>query len=277
VAWFPDSADLELTSARTSNQETRVARGPADRKRLARGTESEKETRVAPPPERLLREVPEGEKETRVGPQPQPAREVPDGEKETRVEPPPQRHRRRNVDGEDGETLSLRGNRWSRQRPTTGVGSRPHHVRARLGSPPAEVISSARRPSEVAGSRQTRHPSPALANETLQLPVAILLFERMKLRPSKAAITDISRAAAFVSCNLQPLAGRRLVMRVASDVGVGVAVGYVQATFEGAGFAVRVNASTDGYRAYVDALRAFSDGGSSPQPTLCEPISMQIL
>jgi len=105
----------------------------------------------------------------------------------------------------------------------------------------------------------------------------MLVLERLKLEPAAGRITDISRSAAFVACSLQPLAGRRFVLRVASDAGAGVAVGYVQATYEGAGFAVRINASTGEFRTYVDAVCAYLRGASARPPRLVETISMQIL
>ncbi len=244
--------------SRAPDQETRIARTPAARKRLARGTRSDPDMQVEP---------------AATVRAPAPRRP----EKEQRVQSPPKRARRTGAGVMDEPTISLRGSRWSQQRPTTGVGFRPRQVRARMDAARREPDRARFASGSSVRARQARQTSPGTAPTALDLPVEILVLERMKLCPSKARITDVSRAAAFVACRLQPLPGRRLVLRVASDVGVGVAVGYVQETFEGAGFAVRVNASTEGFRAYVDALRVFADRRGSAEPVLIEPISMQIL
>ncbi len=105
----------------------------------------------------------------------------------------------------------------------------------------------------------------------------MLFTQRVKLVPASACLTDISRNAAFIASAVLPSPGRHVVIRVAHEGGAGIAVGHVQKVMNGAGFAVRLHASTSEFRDYADAVRAYLSGEAPATPPLAEPVSVQVL
>lgn len=105
----------------------------------------------------------------------------------------------------------------------------------------------------------------------------MLFTQRVKLVPASACLTDLSRSAAFIACSVIPSPGRHVVIRVAHAGGAGVAVGHVQKVMKGAGFAVRLHASTAEFRDFADAVRAYLSGETPATPPLAEPVSVQVL
>jgi hypothetical protein len=105
----------------------------------------------------------------------------------------------------------------------------------------------------------------------------MLVLQRMKLVTAAALVTEISRSAAFVQTALQTEPGRRVAMRVTFDGGEGIAVGQVQTKLRGTGFTVRILASTEDFRIYVDSVRSYLRGDLLSTPALTKPISVQVI
>ncbi len=197
----------------------------------------------------------EGEAETRVRPRPS----RPENDHETWVGPAPKTRDRRDQTVID---------------PAPGWASTDPAADCRAGAD--EVFDRNRTTERATTVREPEQTTPARSRQ-LSLPIAMRVLDGMKLAKHPARLAELSRSVAFVRSPLQPAIGRRVLLRVAHGGGIGTAVGETRTQVEGTGFAVRILATTDAFRAYADRVCSFTRGERANPPRLREPLSIHVL